>query len=205
MLGLSSVVKGSFCGALRRPAALPLSRGKGAGCGCCPAAVNRGGFRAPRKERFWDPSRRPPLRASVGATDASNCRSLARVGRFHLRRKSSLPSAVGVVDRRAQRQPRWEAENRGIAPSIGDSSGIDLNALGRFGGGDRYQRAMGKPDPMRQAMPRLCHGYATGVGWLAQNAPASCLKPLPAPLRHCVHSRSWSRRLVSESAQGQEE
>ena len=32
---------------------------------------------------------------------------------------------------------------------------------------------------------RLCHGYATGVGWLAQNASASCLKPLPAPLRQC--------------------
>ena len=28
-------------------------------------------------------------------------------------------------------------------------------------------------------------GYATGVGWLAQNASASCLKPLPAPLRQC--------------------
>ena len=33
--------------------------------------------------------------------------------------KGFLMDACGVVDRRAPRQPRWEAENRGIAPSIG--------------------------------------------------------------------------------------
>ena len=43
-----------------------------------------------------------PLVASVGATEASNCEWLARVGRFHRRRKLHLAKYSGV--RRRSRQ-----------------------------------------------------------------------------------------------------